>query len=129
MVIDNFPYNIDYALVELSSAYKIRLLKETYHDAINRELRWSGRNKLHRLDFTFIAKKSVVVVTYYLEKYPSFFSKILMWYNNYHPLFPFRPEVQWNKLSEFPIGLTKDEYKARIVQQIENVKKGMALFS
>lgn len=120
IIMNNFPDTLQSALKELSLEHRVTLLKETHYEAINRELQWLKEGKLHRLDFNLDVTNQSITVTLYIEEYPLIFSRVLIWWNNFIRLFPYRAKIKWSSLTNLPVGLTQDEYKEKIKEIINH---------
>jgi hypothetical protein len=96
----------------------MKLKGDTYFEAINRELVWFKENTQYRLDFTL--RQSLVVVTYYVNEFP-LFPKLLIWCNNYIPMFPHYAKITWYQLPDIALELNKNEYKKIVKDYIDKI--------
>ncbi|MCK5491922.1 MAG: hypothetical protein KAJ14_02290 [Candidatus Omnitrophica bacterium] len=119
----SFPKSLNKALEEISSEYKIKLLKETHFNAINRVLKVYKKNIVHRLDFNLDEENYLISVTYYIDTFPIYFSRLLERLHDIIPLFPYCAKIKWSNLEEFSSKLSTEQYKEKIKSYIEIIQK------
>lgn len=121
-MVNDFPLELHNALVEIAIEYRLKFEKETHFEARNRELWWFRKSTLYRLNFEFIHDEPSILVFYYVDRFP-IFPKLLAWCHDFIPMFPYYAKITWQQLPNFPLDLTKDEYKEKIKEIIKETNK------
>lgn len=123
MVNDNFKYlfpnNIDHVLQDIAIKYKLKLLKNTHYNAINRELKWYTKKEIHRLNLNYDEEEKIISVTHYIDKVPFGMGRIIERLHDLVPLFPYLAKIEWYKIDNLPLNLTKEEYTITIENYIK----------
>ena len=114
-----FPQNIDEVINAIGREYKIRIMKETHYDTLNRVLGWFENNIQKRIDLTCMGK--VVAVTFYKDTFP-FCPKCLIWLHNAIPLFPYLAKIEWERLDELSLNEAYGFYDKKLRTYIECAK-------
>ncbi len=122
-MVNDFPLAAYVALKEVAAEYNLKLKEETHYEAINRELEWFENNKRYRLDFNLDKNVSRIVIAYYIDTFPIFLGRALVWCHNFIPGFPYCAKITWQKLAELSVDLSPTEYREKIKFYLHQTKR------
>jgi len=117
----SFPNDINLALQDISTKYKLKLLKNTHYNATNRELKWYTKKEIHRLNFNYDEEAKIITITHYIDKVPFCMGRIIEKLHDLVPIFPYLAKIEWLKIGTLPINLTKKEYTIIIENYIKRM--------
>src|SRR5215510_10738917 len=115
---NNFPPVIDAVLQKIADEFKLRFVKNTHYEALNRELKWFDNKVQKRINFTFDGNE--VSVTLYKDTFP-FSPRFLIWCHNNIPMFRYSARIEWRTVEKLPADRSEEFYLSKLRALIEQL--------